>query len=347
VKIFFPFHNPENLFLDELEQYSQDQWIFDEYSAYSTDYDIVWIHWPEAIFKWKEPTDDELNAFEADLLRWKKHSAVIYTRHNYYPHNKSSRANRQLYDMILQNADCIVHLGEYSMHQLKSSTEAPNEAKQVMIPHHIYTLYPNDVDKWQARAALGISRDSKVLLVFGAIRSSKERKFMLTVFRRLTFARKVLLAPRMVYYVQTRQNGGIARRLQKYLTRATNLVYSFSSHYKFDNVFVDNNMVQYYCNSADAMFIPRRKSLNSGLALLGLSFRIPVLGRDIGNISEVLKNSGNFTYAADSSVHAADVISELFNESVNYQPDQEYINSLHPKIVAQQYTNLFRSMLKT
>ncbi len=346
IKVFFPFiKSRKNLFLDELEAHRQEEWIFGDIDGYAADCAVVNIHWPEAIFMWKEPTEEELNKFETTLRLWKRNSVIIYTRHNLYPHYNNSRRYRQLYDMIIQHADCIVHLGKYSLQEFSESKPHFDRARHVVIPHHLYTLYPNDSNKQQSRSALGIPLDAKVLLVFGAIRSAEERNFVFKVFRQLNSRNKVLVVPCMDYFLPKWLSKSLLGRMKSRITKAVNAFYTLLYHCKLGNQRIDNDDVQYYCKASDVILIPRHDSLNSGIALLGLSFNIPVVGPDIGNISEVLRDSRNYTYESKNSTQAAEIISSILNNPPSLLSPSEYAANLHPQMIARQYSDLFRRLI--
>ena len=83
MKIFLPFKREQNPYLDEIINHSKHTFMYDHYLNYNTSYGFVNIHWPEAIFDWKEPTLEELEILEQNILAWRKNSVFIYTKHDY------------------------------------------------------------------------------------------------------------------------------------------------------------------------------------------------------------------------------------------------------------------------
>lgn len=249
-------------------------------------YDIIQIHWPEIFFYSNSdrlPTKEYGKYLSETLRYWKKNGTkIVFTRHDertHYVSNQEVRAN--LYDIIEAEADAIVHLGYYSKNQMTMS-KSINYPLHVVIPHHIYdTLYPRSVSLMDARKALGIREEYKVILVFGTFRDEEENLLTKNAFEQLNVPNKYLFAPGWYHNGWDKyQNTHITLEGNSWLGRGT----------------VDQNMLPYCFAAADVIFIQRIRNLNSGNLPMGFFFNKTVVGPAIGNITEYLDNINNFSF---------------------------------------------------
>ena len=89
ITLFHPFKEPGNYYSKEIANHFDGVFhygsLFDTVEAI----DLIHIHWPEAIFDWKEPSNENLLALEQRIVEWKQATKIIYTRHNEVPHEGS------------------------------------------------------------------------------------------------------------------------------------------------------------------------------------------------------------------------------------------------------------------
>jgi glycosyltransferase involved in cell wall biosynthesis len=312
-------------------------------SEYVPDVDIVWIHWPEAMFNWSAVSEEQIERFEQSMKTWKVNSKLVYTRHNFLPHRLRTPGYVRLYEIILREADCVVHLGQESFNELAG--KGSGKTRHVIIPHHVYTLYPNDVSRAEARSYLKINSQRQVLLVFGAVRHKAEKKFIHQVFKLVHHPDRLLLVPRMEYFFPAWLRFLLTKKARKILSETLNSLLSFRSKYVFGNRFIQDGFVQHYFKAADVLLIPRQDTLNSGLAFLGMAYDLPVVGPETGNIGEVLRASGNFVYDNGTAEQAAECINNIFQGKSGYHLNPVYLDNINPRFAAAQYDALFNQLI--
>ncbi len=180
--------------------------------------------------------------------------------------------------------------------------------EQAIVPHHNYTSLPNEVSRSEARHRLGIANNSRVMLVFGAIRNDEERDLILKTFGSLKQKRKVLLV--------SKWRETLAKvswiRLKYWLRDLNRLYYRLHPRYKFNYGFVEEEDTQLYLNAADVLFIPRLKVLNSGNITLGMTFGKVVVGPDSWDVGELLRETGNPVFDPDKPEMAAAAVDRAF-----------------------------------
>jgi glycosyltransferase involved in cell wall biosynthesis len=164
----------------------------------------------------------------------------------------------------------------------------PANAIHVIIPHGHYLGYPNDVSRADARRRLKIPADAFVYLHFGHVRIYKGVDRLLRAFTSTAVPAKFLLVAGQYQAIQARsgfRQKWALRRL-RYFSRSVRLILQS----------VPSDEVQYYVQAADALVLSHTSALNSGVAVLGMTFGKVVIGPDIGCIGDVLRGGANVIY---------------------------------------------------
>ena len=311
ISVFHPFEQPSNFYLKEIEKHFDGFFRFGNINDSVKEADIIHIHWPEALYNWKEPGEGSIQELEDKIIFWKEKFKIIYTRHNEEPHHGGSKKFSSLYNLVEQAADGIIHLGRYSHQQFINNRPDLKNVQHVIIPHPIYTLYPNNISSKEARQKLNLKEQDKIILCLGNIRNKEESIFLRKVFQQVSIKHKILVAPTMDYYVNGWSNK-VLSRLNQIVFRS---IYAVHPRYRFENRFLEDDALQVYLNAADCLFIPRLRSLNSGLLLLGMSFGIPVVCSHTGNNTEVIEESHAYGYESGNIQSAAQAIEDAMNKT--------------------------------
>jgi glycosyltransferase involved in cell wall biosynthesis len=129
------------------------------------------------------------------------------------------------------------------------------------------------VTRETAREVLGILNDATVLLYLGQIRGYKNVPVLIQMFRRLD-------APRLFLLVAGQPTDAT-------LERAVRDAGAGDSRVRLSLSFLPDEALQLYLNAADLLVLPYHEILNSGTAILGLSFDRPVLVPAKGALKEL------------------------------------------------------------
>ncbi|KQB44216.1 Glycosyl transferase group 1 [Flavobacterium daejeonense] len=349
MKIFFPFKKEASFYFDEILEYTVNEFVFGCYTEYSSEFGVVNIHWPESIFNWKEPTEEQLKDFELALNEWKKKSKIIYTVHNLYPHSGNTKIYERLYEIIACNADLFIHLGYFSENLFKDKYPL---VEHKVLRHPLFDKTYRKFKKDYAREKLGIEKDAIVFITPGRIRNLNEKKFILKAFKSVHINNKVLLATNMLREhkkiefpgkYRLKKWIGINKILEKYFQRRY-----VKPNYIFNYEFMDNDSLSLYMSAADILLIPRIEILNSGLLFLGLTYKKIIIGPCRGNVTEHLKilqlpifEPNDFKSVKLSLNNALQIFKEggcVFEDSV--------LNDFKPKNVAFEYDNLITQVVE-
>jgi glycosyltransferase involved in cell wall biosynthesis len=277
-------------------------------------FDIVHMHWPEELLRWKKPTLESLDKLEKRLAYWQSNNAkVVITRHNYEPH-RNHNLNHRLYEIAYGFCVGVVHLGNFSKTQFEQDAEMKSK-NNVVIPHPHYLDVPNVVSKAEARKYLGLKESDFVFLSFGAIRKKEEQDFLERGFKKLKLKNKRLLITRS-YYLKDK----LTLRLKPiqwfrfYLKKYWLAIFGITLDNKNR---IHENELQYYFNAADVVVLPRINHLNSGVLYMAFSFGKPVVGPASGNIQEYLLEHTNYLFDPSSVDSLVKVMNDSFNATLN------------------------------
>ena len=153
----------------------------------------------------------------------------------------------------------------------------------ISIDHgHFIGLYPNTVDRREARERLGIAPDEAVLLFFGNIRPYKGLDDLVRCFKATSEPRiRLVIAGRPVDDDAARQTREICDGDPRILLKAG---------------FVPDDDLQIYFNACDVTVFPYRNILASGAVILAMSFGRACIAPSLGCIPGVLEKRSNFLY---------------------------------------------------
>lgn len=291
-------------------------------------YDIIHFHWPESVFNWMIPDEEKLNELKDLILFWKERgSKIVYTRHNIKSHVRKNLKNQdELYRIIEQNSNAIVHMGTWSKKEFIDNRI--QNIDHVVIPHHIYDCFKSPwITKERAREYFHIPFDKLVILAFGDFRNEEEKEWTLKSIATISNKEKLLVAPRF---------GNSLLLSQKEKT------YCLLGH-----KFVNNDELPYYFSAADIVFIQRIDILNSGNLPMAFLFNKIVVGPDIGNVGEILKKTKNYVYTPQN----LKTVTKAFNDAITYLNNEECNNYNYAvkhwslKSVANKYRKLYNHLL--
>jgi glycosyltransferase involved in cell wall biosynthesis len=296
---------PTNRFLIDLNeaisQFADVVHSSDLFWRMEGDFDVVHLHFPHYLtFEVERASQTSLTeglsrAIEQRMHYWASHARIVITRHVLLPHDAEHDSPWEaLYERVYSYCDAVVHFANASVNEFRDRYSATKffrgfEPIHKVIPHQNYASLPNTIGKDEARDRLGLPRDAKVLLVFGAIRSDEERALVINSFRRLQLPGKVLLASSW----RERLPNLSWIRLKYWIRDLKRVYFAFHRAYHFNYGFVAEEGTQTYLNAADVLFIPRFRVLNSGNVTLGMTFGRVVVGPDSWNVGELLKGTGN------------------------------------------------------
>lgn len=302
-------------------------------------FDIVLIQWPEVMLNWKKPDLEDIKFVEETLARWKnENTKIISTVHNSVPHKEVNKYSFKLYELVYNNCDSIIHLGEESKSVLKEKISYSLKSnREYVIPHGNYEWFENSVSKSESRKYLKIDDNEYLVLSLGTIRNDEELNILKRAARYLkAFNSRLLVAGRLPYRSK--------KSLAYYQTR---LALFLEKNLIVNEGIISDDKIQYYLNAADVLFIPRFNSLNSGNVALGYTFGKIVIGPDYGVIGEELKKLGNPVFSYNSSGSLKQSIEQalkLLDSDIGEKNKAYAMTELNWARIADKYVEVFKEL---
>ncbi|MEM7222918.1 MAG: glycosyltransferase [Pseudomonadota bacterium] len=245
--------------------------------------DVLHLHWPDGVLNspflpkaiWKM-------ALFLALLHLAKRRGVklFWTVHDLGSHERNHPKLEALFwRRFIPLVDGYFCLSEGGRQQALARWPALASLPGTVVPHgHYRGAYPDTIDRAEARARLGLAAEARVALFLGQIRRYKNLPRLIEAFRALEDPEAVLIIagePR-------------ASALRTAIEEAA----SGDRRIELRLAFVPDEALQVYLHAADLTVLPYAEILNSGSALLALSYDCPVLVPDKGALAELQRDVG-------------------------------------------------------
>ena len=263
-------------------EFGTQKWIF--WSKEIFTYDLIHIMWPDALVNDKHHTIEEVNNRLLELKLVKK--TIVCTCHNLHSNHWWDRVDIEAYDTVYQYANVFIHLGRYSQQILQQKYPS---AHHVYIPHHVYnTVYTCIPTREESIEKLRLP-NHKYAICLGSFRNREEKKLFFRIAGGFKKSDVFCIAPSLMIDVP---QGKINKRWIKQRIKL------FVIKLKYPNViynigFVSHELIPYYFAVSDISIIQRLDILNSGNVPLGMYFGNVILGPNVGNVHEILEETGN------------------------------------------------------
>jgi beta-1,4-mannosyltransferase len=254
----------------------------------------VWhLHWPESLLNIRNPVKAACKVqgllTAVDYFR-SRGTKIVWTMHNFKAHEaRHPSLESWFWRGFIPRLDGAISLSSTALAMAMKTFPQLAGIPTTIIPHgHYRDKYPPTTNN--ARQALNIPRDAKVLLFFGAIRAYKNVNALVRAFHGLR-------ADDARLHIVGRPNS-------PHLAASIRAEASLDSRVCLKFEFVKASEVATYLSASDLVVLPYRDVLNSGSALLALSCSRPLLVPDLGAMSELQADFGEEwvqTYTGDLS----------------------------------------------
>src|SRR5690606_17391177 len=275
---------------------------------------IVHLHWLSGLLQ-KVSTQDEANeriaCYKAQLESWRNRGLrIVWTIHNIMPHRvKWADAEVSLRRLTAQAAD-LIHVMNQDTEKLVAPYFNVDHDKVVEVPHPSYgEWYANIVPRAQARQDLSLDPDVFVFLCFGSIQPYKGITPLLDAYDQL-LARKPSRRTVLVIAGQVDDEEYFSEVRAR--TREREDIRVFPGN-------VRDQRVQLFFNACDVVVAPYLATLNSGVALLGATFRRAVVGPAIGGIAEIFAEDASLLYTDSAGNGLVDALHRALDHQLSPQ----------------------------
>jgi glycosyltransferase involved in cell wall biosynthesis len=209
----------------------------------------------------------------------------VWTAHNLQPHEVlhpvHARIWRTAFAQFRRQADLVICLSPEAGRLLRQRYPDLDGKPLAIIPHpHYRTAYPRPVPLPEARARLGLPADSFVLGCIGGIRPSKGIADFAEAFARIAQDGELLL-------IAGACDAG------EYLARLMALAEAHPRAIRLQIGRLSDADLVTTLSAVDLKVLNFRNILNSGSAMLALSFDIPICTPAIGSLPELARAVGS------------------------------------------------------
>ncbi|HEX7049408.1 MAG TPA: glycosyltransferase family 4 protein [Longimicrobiales bacterium] len=250
---------------------------------FADDWDLWHVHWPEALLHAPSAARaaiETLHFVAMVTVARLRGIRIVWTIHDLESHSRRRpRLEAWFKRWFIPRLDGAIALTPGGAAAARARYPALRDKPVAVIPHgHYMDVYPNEVSRSRARERLGIGAQERVLLFFGSVRPYKNVLHLIRVFRQLDADQLRLVVAGCPESAALGDEVGAAcaadGRIIPVLRR------------------IGEEEVQYFFNAADLVVLPFQEILNSGSALLALSFQRPVLVPARGAMPELRERVG-------------------------------------------------------
>ncbi|MGG6297993.1 glycosyltransferase [Leptolyngbya sp. AN02str] len=241
-------------------------------------YDIWHFHWPERMLNDRNFIrsvfrSTALLAFiYAARLRGTK---IVWTVHNLGSHERYyPKLEAWFWQQFIGCLHGYISLSHTAMAAAQERFPGLKRLPGFVVPHaHYRHDYPDDMTAQQARAFLGLDPSTPMMLLVGNLRRYKNAPQLVHLFRQLPNRDYQL------YIVGKPSHPDIHVAIEQEAAADERV------HLCLD--FIPSDKMQLYLRAATLVVLPYQEILNSGSALLSLSFDCPVLVPQAGSLAEL------------------------------------------------------------
>lgn len=305
------------LLYTELEKLGCRVWDFHRLKSWFNSYNVFHMHWPDYVLNgggWKAHLRSSFLLLFLSYVR-NRGTKIVWTVHNLRPHEPPSpKLEAWFYKHLLNHIDGVLYLTHTSRYLAEERYPILAQIPYDITPlGHFRNVYPDHVSKNDAKIKLGIGNEIKVLLFFGQMRPYKGVENLMEIFQTIQDTNLQLWLVGRPYS-------------QEYLHTIEQIAQNDNRIHLVGRLVPDDE-VQLFLRAADLMVLPYSKILNSGSALLSLSFDCPVLVPDMGSMKELQNMIGSdwvrlFTHP----LSANEMMNELDDLPVHKSPDLDGLN---------------------
>lgn len=258
----------------------------DEFSlkqAIANNYKICHLHWPELPLNNRNLLKALIKIQSLFLqLDWARSrgAKTVWTVHNLAAHEQFyPQLEAWFWQAFIRRLDGYITLSHAGMEAAQKRFPQLKNLPGFVIPHgHYRGEYEDSISREAARQALGIPVSAKVVLFFGRIRAYKNVPQLIKAFKQVADPEAILCIAGLPEFPALAdaiaEETGTDNRVRTYLD------------------FIPQSKAQLYFRAADLVVLPYREILNSGSALLALSFDRPILVPLRGTLGELQAQVG-------------------------------------------------------
>lgn len=204
----------------------------------------------------------------------RKGIVTIGLLHNVIPHEKQV-TDEMLTKYFLNGQDAYIVLTESVRDDL---LKYKPDARYELVGHPLYKHFANTISGEEARKALNLPADKKILLFFGFIRDYKGLDKILEAMPLMGEEYHLVVA------------GESYGDFSKYQDIIKNL--KIENKVSIFNKYINDDEVQLYFNASDICILPYKSATQSGIVGISYHFELPVIVTRVGGLDQMVEPFG-------------------------------------------------------
>jgi D-inositol-3-phosphate glycosyltransferase len=260
------------------------------------------------------------------LVKKNKKIKTLAICHNIIPHEKRP-GDKILTKFFFNSIDYFIVLSEKVKLDLLNIKPL---AKNKFLPHPIYSIFGEAVDKKSAKEYLKINEE-KLILFFGFIRDYKGLDILLEAIALLKDKINLKLIIAGEFYSDEEEYKKLIEKLV-----IKDRLFLFTN-------FIPTTKVKYYFSASDAVILPYRNATQSGIVQIAMNFRKPVIAANVGGLAEVVKNNKTgFIVEKENPKELAEAIIKFYSEN----KEKEFVGNVGSEVKKYSWENFTKSMME-
>jgi glycosyltransferase involved in cell wall biosynthesis len=256
---------------------------------------------------------------------------VVWTAHNLKAHDGlHPKLEKWFWSAFISRVDAYIALTQSGRAAARERFPSLERIPSFVIPHgHYRDEYPVNSND-DARKQLGIRSRAKVLLFFGQVREYKNVPALIRAFRDTQKDEVLCIAGRP-------SSENLAAEVRREACGDPRVLLHLYE--------VPQDRVQLFFRAADFVVLPYRDILNSGAALLALSFNRPVLVPNQGAMGELQSSAGaEWVRIYSGDIDAAQLVDGLAWAVASERPREVRLDHLEWPRLAEQTLHAYEEI---
>jgi glycosyltransferase involved in cell wall biosynthesis len=294
--------------------------------------DLVHLHWPESPLNKRRRRAAVFRSVQVlvVLVRLRRAGVrVVWTAHNLRSHfGRYPRAERLWWKAFLPLVDGWISLSSTAAEATVRAHPRLAGVAHAIVPHGHYRDAYGDTDRIRARVGQGLAEDERLVLFLGRVKPYKGVLELCEAFRALSGPHlRLLVAGRCDEPLLASKVSAVAAGDRRITLRLEE---------------IPETEISTLLRAADLVVLPFRDVLNSGSALLALSFDAPVLCPRRGALGELAAALPGWVTAYDGPLTAGLLAEQL---SAPRPPGRPDLGAFDWARIAEQTHDFYRAVL--
>ncbi|WP_299585364.1 glycosyltransferase [uncultured Microbulbifer sp.] len=267
-----------------------------------------WLHDQTKYAKNEDEANEAVIYWERLIRKIKENGhKIVWTVHNVMPHETIwIEQDKKIHQMVADAADAL-HVMASDSAKLTQQYYTLSEKRMFLVPHPTYEgAQPDDVSRDKARRDLHISDDEFVFLSFGAIMAYKGYDELMAAYDNVR--EKTQKSIRLII-AGLPSDKDLVEKIAAWGGGRNDVI--------LDMTPVPNEKLQIYYRSADVAVCPYRRTINSGAALMALTFDLPVIGPRAGGFLDLVKDKCVLGYDINYDNGLSEIMEMVIEEGVS------------------------------